>query len=281
MPGELVRRAGALVRGAGKDVGFVAGAQSTAHLGFGGQLITWRELPWRTRRAARRLSTVVAEAVQPGDVRLEGGRKLQCATAWRAYEDAIVLAEVARPVRLGADPDEFQPGPWEHVGVRMWKVAGPPRRQRGVVDVADEFASGARAGGGLLAIVPTGQGRAAEAWSYLPKAVRTAGERIVPTPDVWLGQLTQRSDAARFPLRQDICALRMSAERAVVIVAWRELAPIRGATIGYHEQQMARLPWIVEQVGLELAGAPDSKQLRRRPDAASPESVRPEVEGRG
>lgn len=272
MPGELVRRAGALVKGAGKDVGFAAGAQSTAHLGFGGQLITWRELPLRTRRAARRMSTVVAEAVEPDPrLRLEGGRKLQYATAWRAYEDAVVLAEVARPVRLGADPDQSQPGPWEHVGVRLWKVAGPPRRQKGVVDVADELRAGARQAGGLLTIAPTGQGRGAEAWSYLPKAVRAAGERIVPTPTVWLGQLTQRSDENQFPLRQDICALRMSAERAVVIVASRELAPIRGATIGYHEQQMARLPWIVEQVGLELAGAPVSKQLRHGPEVARPE----------
>lgn len=278
MAGELVRRAGSLVKGGSKGVGFAVGAQSTARLAFSAQMITWRDLPLRTRRAARRLSTVVAEAVQPGDVRLDGSRKLQHATAWRAYEDAVVLAEVARPVRLGADADEFEPGPWEHGSVRVWKVAGPPRRQRGVVDVADELGAGARAAGGLLAIAPTGQGRAAEAWSYLPKAVRAAGERIVPTPVVWLGELTQRSTEDRFPLRQDICALRMSAERAVVIVASRELAPIRGATIGYHEQQMARLPWIVEQVGLELAGAPDSKQLRHRPEAPSPESSRPEVE---
>lgn len=271
MPGELVRRAGALVKGAGKDVGFAVGAQSTARIALSGQTITWRELPWRTRRAARRLSAVVAEAVQPGDVRLHGGRKLQYATAWRAYEDAIVLAEIARPVRLGADQDEFQPGPWEHVGVRLWNVAGPPRRQRGVVDVADELGVGARTAGGLLAIAPAGQGRAADAWSYLPRAVRAAGERIVPTPTVWLGGLTQQSNEDRFPLRQDICALRMSAERAVVIVASRELAPIRGATIGYHEQQMARLPWIVEQVGLELAGAPVSKHLRDRPDVPQPE----------
>lgn len=280
MPGELVRRAGALVRGANKDVGFAAGAQSTVRVSFSGQMITWRELPLRTRRAAHRLSRVVAEAVQPGDVRIEGGGKMQYATAWRAYEDAVVLAEVARPVRLGADVDEFEPGPWRHVGVHMWKVAGPPRRQRGVVDVADEFRSGARTGGGLRTIAPAGHGRAAEAWSYLPKAVRAAGERIVPTPDVWLGQLTQKSTANRFPLRQDICTLRMSAERAVVIVASRELAPIRGATVAYHEQQMARLPWVVEQVGLELAGAPDSKQLRHRPDAAPPGSAPPEGAGR-
>lgn len=277
MAGELVRRAGALVKGASKDVGFAVGAQSTARLAFSGQTIMWRDLPGRTRRAARRLSTVVAEAVQTDDVRLEGGRKMQYATAWRAYEDAVVLAEVARPVRLGAGTDESRPGPWEHVGVRVWRVAGPPRRQRGVVDVADELGAGARAAGGLLTIAPTGQGQAAEAWSYLPKAVRAAGERIVPTPAVWLGQLTQRSTEDRFPLRQDVCALRMSAERAVVIVASRELAPIRGATVGYHEQQMARLPWVVEQVGIELAGAPASKQLRRGPDGSQPPRVGREV----
>lgn len=273
MPGELVKRAGALARGANKDIGFTAGAQSTARVAFSGETITWRSLPGRTRRAARRLSTVVAEAVQVDDLRVEGGRKTQHATAWRAYEDAVVLAEVARPVRLGTAGDALVAGAWEHVGVRLWKVAGPPRRQRGVVDVADEFAAGGRGAGGLLTIAAAGHGRAAEAWSYLPSAVRTAGERIVPSPAVWLGQLTQQSSEDRFPLRQDICSLRMSAERAVVIVASRELAPIRGATIAYHEQQMARLPWVVEQVGLELAGAPESKRLPR-----GPEGPRAEVE---
>jgi hypothetical protein len=264
VPGELVKRPGALAKGAGKDVAFARGAQSTARVTFDGELVTWKQLPAKTRRAVRRSSPIVAEAVQLDHRhRVEGGRAFEYATGWRAYEDAIVLAEVARPVAPAPEGGSRPVGPWEHRSARAWEAAGPPRRRRGVVDVADELGPGERGSGGLLAIVASGHGPAASAWSYLPQAVRIAGERLVPEPVVWFGEIVQNRSADRFPLGQDVRSLRLSADRAVVIVATRSLSPIPGAGIAYHVAQMARVPWLVEQIGFDLGDVSGRALLNR------------------
>lgn len=132
-----------------------------------------------------------------------------------------------------------------------------------MVDVADELGARGRGAGDLLGIVAAGHGDAAHAWSYLPQPVRTAAEGLVPQPTVWLGELVQVSSEDRFPIKQEVRSLRMSADRAVVIVATRSLTPIRGAGVEYHVEQMARVPWLVEQVGLELGDASGRRLLRR------------------
>ena len=96
------------------------------------------------------------------------------------------------------------------------------------------------------------QRAAAEAWSYLPQVVRSAAERLVPVPLVWLGELVQARTRDGFPATQDVRVLRMSADRAVVVLASRTLSPIPGAGVELHVAQMSRVPWIVEQVGLDL-----------------------------
>ncbi len=242
------------MRRAGTDLAFGGTAQSTARVAFSGEVITWRELSRATRRAVRRRSPVVAEAVQSdARVRPQDGRVLDSATAWRVYEDAVVLAEVARPMAPAPDGCLRPDGPWEHCNARVRLAAGPPRRRRGVIDVADELTASERGATGLVGLVATGHGVAAEAWSHLPQAVRTAAERLVPQPVVWLGELIQHSGPDRFPLSQDVRCLRMSDDRVVVVVATRSLSPIRGADLAYHNAQMARVPWIVEQVGFDLA----------------------------
>lgn len=256
MSGEVVRRGGAVTRKIGTDLAFGGTAQSTARIAFDGEVITWRQLSGATRRAVRRRSPVVAEAVQRDHRRTnEGGRAFEHATAWRVHEDAVVLAAVARPVAPASK------GPWEHRTARVRLAAGPPRRRRGVVDVADELTASERGSLGLLGMVATGHGPAAEAWSHLPQAVRTAAERLVPNPVVWLGELVQHSTPDRFPLSQDVRCLRMSDDRVVVVVATRSLSPIRGADLAYHDAQMARVPWVVEQVGLDLASGSETATI--------------------
>ncbi len=80
---------------------------------------------------------------------------------------------------------------------------------------------------------------------------------------MWLGQIVQERTADGFPTSQDVRSLRMSEDRAVVILASRTLPPIPGAGREFHVAQMARVPWVVEQVGLDL-GPPSSRaQLNR------------------
>lgn len=259
MSGELIRRPGGIARRGGTDLALAHGAQSTARVSFGSEIVTWKQMPAATRRAARRSSPVVAESVQRDHrTRVENARPYEYATAWRVYEDAVVLAQVARPLAPAPEGGMRPAGGWEPRSVDVHEAAAPPRRRRGVVDVADELGMPGAAGTGALAIVPTGQGPAAEAWSYLPKAVRAAAERLIPDPDTWLGQLSQVTSTDGFPQRQDVVSLRLSADRAVAIVATRSLVPIPGAGTEYHVAQMARVPWVVEQIGFDL-GRPQAR----------------------
>ena len=56
----------------------------------------------------------------------------------------------------------------------------------------------------------------------------------------------------------------MSAERALVVLATRSLAPIPGAPAEAHVAQMARMPWLVEQVGLDLGDVVERRRIGRR-----------------
>jgi hypothetical protein len=234
-------------------------AQSTERISFSGQIVTWDQLPASVRRAARRPSPVVAEAVQrQAGEWTEGGRAVEGALGWRVHEDGVVVADVVRPV-APAMGGEWRPvGPWEDRGVRIWEASAPARHRRGVVDVAGEL----DAGGPSAAVVAAVDHRpAAEAWTYLPQTVRAAAERMVPEPVVWLGQIVQVRTADGFPTSQDVASLRMSDDRAVVLLARRTLLPIPGASREYHVAQMARVPWVVEQVSLDLGSPAAHRRL--------------------
>lgn len=257
--GQLVPGRGDVARGGVRDLITTGGAAaSTAPVSFGGTSIMWTDLPGRSQRAGTRHSVLVAEAVQrDGRHRTDGGRAVEHATGWRVFEDAVVLVDVARPVAPAPAGGFRAAGSWEHRGAVTRLASGPPRRRRGVVPVADDLAPGGTPGG---AVADAG---APEAWAFLPAAVRTDAERLVPTPTTWLGELTQEMPHG-FPLGQSIRTLRMSPERAVVVLATRALTPIPGAGIEAHVVQMARVPWVVEQVGLDLGDMTERVPITRR-----------------
>lgn len=257
---QLVPGRGGLVPGRGTVAVLGEGGptSSTAPVSFGGTTIAWTDLPRRSQREGRRSSVFVAEAVAPGRaLRMETGHLIEQATAWRAYEDAVVLVEVFRSV-APESRGRRRVGPWKHRRAVTRLATSPPRRRRGVVQVADDLrVGGVRGTGG------TADREAPLAWSYLPAVVRTHAERLVPDPTVWLGELTQQA-VGGFPRSQGIHALRLSADRAVVVTATRELAPIPGAGVEAHVAQMARMPWLVEQVGLDLGDVTERVGIGRR-----------------
>jgi hypothetical protein len=222
-------------------------------MSFGGEVLTWEQLPAQTRRLARRRAALVAEAVQQdGGEWTPDGRAVESATGWRVHEDSVVIATVVRPVAPAPAGGMRPVGPWEHRSVRVLEASGPARRRRGVVDVASEIeASGSTA----PAVAPSRHRQAAEAWSCLPQVVRAAAERLVPEPLVWLGNVVQRQTPDGFPESQDVRSLRLSGDRAVVVLASRALTLIPGVGMDVHVAQMARAPWVVEQVGLDLGPA--------------------------
>lgn len=257
--GLSTRGGGAVVRGSGVVATLGPAADSTERLSFGGKVLTWADLPAATRRAARRGTPLIAEAVQrDGRTWTEQGHAVERATGWRVHEDAVVVAEVVRRLTPAATRGLRPSGPWRHHRVDVLEAAGPARRRRGVVDVATEL--GDTPGGAVWA---PAQVAGAEAWPFLPLTVRTAAERLVPDPVLWVGELVQEASADGFPTRQDVRALRMSRERAVAVLATRTLAPIPGADLRHHATQMARVPWVVEQVGLDL-GATAARVLLDR-----------------
>lgn len=261
MNGQQGPQGGALIRVTG-TLATTGPAQSTERISFGGEVITWDQLPAQTRRLARRRAALIAEVVElDGHALAKDGRALESATAWRAHEDAVVVVTVVRPVAPAAAGGTRPVGPWEHRTVRVLEASGPVRRRRGVVDVADELAPGTRTG---RAGTPARHAQAAEAWSYLPHVVRAAAERLVPEPLLWMAQLVQEQTADGFPVRQDVRSLRLSAERAVVVVATRSLASIPSAGVNVHVAQMARVPWVVEQVGFDLGEASAGRTLLDR-----------------
>lgn len=257
--GQLVPGRGALVPGRGVvAVRGTGPAASTAPVSFGRTAIVWPDLPARSRRAGRRDSVLVAEAVSLDEVvRLETGHVVEHATAWRVYEDAVVLVEVIRSV-APAGAGKRAVGPWQHRRAVTRLAVAAPRRRRGVVPVADDLSPRGYGGG-----VPTPDADAPSAWPYLPAVVRTNAERLVPEPTLWLGELAQRSEQGR-PRAQELTVLRMSAERALVVVATRELVPMPEADVEAHVAAMARLPWLVEQVGLDLGDTVQRAPIGRR-----------------
>ncbi len=254
---DLVRKTGALVRRASGGVQApLEPAASTARVSFGGRLLTWADLPARTRRLAQRPTVLIVEDVdRDRRVWLDGGRPYAVATGWRVFDDAVVLATVRRPLLPAVNGWHRPAGPWEHVGVRSEAFSGPLRRRRGLVPVEDELADRAPAG-------PTGvradHSAAAEVWAFLPAAVRDAGERLVPLPEIWFGQLVQESNAEQVPVSQSVRVLRMSGARAVAVTADRSLPARAGADAEQRRQQLARSPWLVEQSGGDL-GAPAAR----------------------
>lgn len=252
---DLVRREGRLVKRGPSDVEDLRGlAASTEHVAFGAEHVVWADLPARTRKAASRPAPLVYEDVELRGSVLDAGRPYELAVGWRVYEDAVVLAAVRRPLRPGPPGyPAIAAGPWEPGSVRVGTFAGGLRRRRGVVPVAAEL--GDVPGAGPAAQGPAEHGPAAHAWRYLPTSVRVAAERLVPEPEQWLGQIVQSTSNTGFPVAQTVGVLRMSATRAVLVMAERSLrAPVEG-DLELHRTRMAQTPWLVDQVGADL-GAP-------------------------
>lgn len=252
---ELIRHPGAVTRRAGSSVTLHGSpAQSTERLSFTGEPITWADLPRETRKAAARRSPVVAEAAErlPALQRAANGRTTELATAWRMYEDAVVLATVLRHLSPAA-AGYWLPGPWKHLGVRVLPLTGPLRRRSGLVAVAVHRGPTSEGGSisGSCVSNPEHAG-AARAWDYLPEAVRSTAERLVPEPSVWLGEIVQSTAPGGWPLGQSVQVLRMDTARAVAIVADRALPPGTDGDVDARRRQLARTPWLVEQVGADL-----------------------------
>lgn len=252
---ELVGRKGALARrrGGGLDRSR-ATAASTASVSFDAEAVSWADLPRETRNAARRRAPVLTEDVTVlPDRRLAAGVTWQDAVGWRLHEDAVVLAEVARPVVVGTAGEVTRKGTWVHVRLDVRSAHGPLRRRTGVVAVVEE--AGPDVGtAGAVGVRPDHRA-AAGVWRHLPLIVREAAEHLVPEPEHWWATLVQHSDGLGRPLAQELRCLRMSTDRAVAVVASRSLGGVPAVSSSGGASTLARMPWAVHQIGFDLGPA--------------------------
>ena len=252
--GELVGRTGGeLVRPAGGSVTAYAGgpARSTAGVPFVGRVWSWSDVPAPLERTARRRSTLVAQSAHLGEVALDDtGQLLQTLRAWRAHLDAVVVLVLVRPVVPAPDGDVLAAGPWRRHRLDVRPTVGPPRRRTGVVP--DDTAPAGHGGGTIAPPVPVAQVSGASSAVHLPAVVRSGMERLVPAPVWWLGQLVQHSSSGGLPSDHELTALRADGTRALVVQARRAVPPVTGLGADGLARVLARVPWTVEQVRLDL-----------------------------
>lgn len=229
-----------------------AGARSTEAVSFGVRSYSWADVPREVQREVRHRSPVVAEqAGTDGTLRERAGAVVEVLRAWRAHHDRLFVVVVERPVRVDVVPR--QPvGPWSAVWVAAFDAAAPIRRRVGLVPagVAPVPTAGGGDGGPPPPAAPPEAAGAANAWPYLPAAVRDGAVKAVPLPEDWLGHLVQRTDSAGLPASQEVVMLRRDAARAVVVRAGR--GPVAAGGPDERTRTLARTPWVVEQFDLDL-----------------------------
>lgn len=246
--------AGALVRHPSTlDRTHRSGAVSTANVAFDGDVLTWDDLPARTRADAAHSTALVAECAvcDPGPL-VEDGRTLQVLRGWRAHRDLVLVAVAVRPLVPAPGFGMRAVGPWEHRSLTTHAVRGVPERRTGTVPADVAPAAGGDAPGPSVTRPPGHHSAAAATWPYLPGAVRAGAEAVVPVPDVWLGDLVQQRSPDGFPVAQDVTVLRLSATRAVVVRATRAVAEVPGATVREQTTRIAATAWLIEQVSFVL-----------------------------
>lgn len=260
----------ALVRRAHELTVVPTTSRSTQTVGFEAEVFGWADLPAQTRRDARDDSPVVAEQACADDALYQVGRELlQVLRAWRAHRDRVYVAVAERPVAVG-EPSVVGAGPWRHVLLERHESDGTPRRRVGWVPAGVPGSSHPAPAGGpatdpVAPSAPPQHATAAQAWPFLPSAVRDGALCTVPVPTDWLGQLVQVAGPDRMPRSQEIVVLRRDERTALVIRATRELIPAPGRTADEHARALARADWLVEQVTYRLRVPPGLASTR--PDA--------------
>ncbi|MCV2393165.1 hypothetical protein OEB99_02485 [Actinotalea sp. M2MS4P-6] len=217
--------------------------------------VSWPELPRSTRRVGERRAMLLAEEVVIDPrVWYDGDDAFERATAWRFFADGVVVAQLCVRMRPSVGGALRSSGRWEELAVGFTPFAGGLHRRRGAVEPDGVAASGN--GVAELSYGERGRPLPAElAWAFLPTEVRDTAERLVPEPHVVSGSLRQVTYRDGFVRSQSIVALRMSAHRALLVLADRSPAGSPDGANTERRERMVRTPWVVEQFGADLDAA--------------------------
>lgn len=191
----------------------VAGTSRLTGNDWSGRLHSWSDLPAVVQ--GRYPDPAFAEGVHQTALSIGGVTHL-LRQAWKAYPDRIVV------LSLTQRPEVLPSGALRPVGQWALKTsvlhaAGPVMKTSKAMGPGSDTAADDSGPG---ASIPARQARAAVVFDYLPSRVRSSVVRAVPTPLVWVGELSQWVEPGS-PDRQDLVMLRHDDATAVVVKATR------------------------------------------------------------
>lgn len=226
------------------------GMRSTAQTSFTQRVVTWDDLPAAVRATVPdAMSTQAAAMVDAASRTVRRDRATgQCFTpwiAWRASRQGVTLLRL-RSLLAAAGPRTYRPtGQLVTHEIVHYAGADVPRRRRGTVAVPSSVSTH-----GHDARSTPVQDSAEHALSFLPTAVQLQAHRDVPTCTQGVGEIIQYSHGD-LPYRQRVALLRLSDDRALVLVAERECEGV----VDDPARFMAGVSWNVTQYLYEIRSA--------------------------
>lgn len=202
---------------------------STERVTWNGKVHAWSDLP-ASVRDANEGGHVEVEGVHlaPG-ARLIKGVPHQVMYAWRVWSDLVVVVSVVRPLAARPDSRLAPAGPWVELVTDEYRASAPSIHTRSAIATGRPDDAGGASTGGASAL-PGRQARAAEVFAFLPSPVRGRLVKAVPSPTVWLGELSRWDVTGSLDVEEELVMLRLGATSAVALRAARQGRPDRLAS---------------------------------------------------
>jgi len=195
---------------------------STEHVTWNGKVHAWSDLP-ASVRDANEGGHVEVEGVHlaPG-ARLIKGVPHQVMYGWRVWSDLVVVVSIVRPLAARPDGRLAPAGPWVELVTDEYRASAPSIHTRSAIATGRPDDAGGLASTGGAGALPRRQARAAEVFAFLPSPVRGRLVKAVPSPDVWLGELSRWDVTGSRDVEEELVMLRLGATSAVALRAARQ-----------------------------------------------------------
>jgi hypothetical protein len=237
-------------------------SRTTAEIAWTRGILTWADMPADAQSANAGGQVVAEGVVAVAGARRIGGVTHQVRLGWRAWGDLIVVVTVTRPLSRRQDGKFAPAGPWTASSTDEDEAAAPARHTRSTVPTGSPSQTSGSGDGSDVARREFDE--AVEVFAYLPSPVRGALIKAVPTPDVWLAELSQFTTSGVTAVEQRLTMLRLDANAAVVLTATRSEVEARLAgtdwTVNRHTYTFTPV-----RPALGRGGPGTSRQIGHRP----------------
>ena len=216
---------------------------STEHVTWNGKVHAWSDLPISVRDANEG-GHVEVEGVHlaPG-ARLINGVPHQVMYGWRVWSDLVVVVSVVRPLAARTDGRLAPTGPWVELETHEHHANTTAIHTRSAIATGRADDAGGLASDGGAGALPRHQARAAEVFAFLPSPVRGRLVKAVPSPDVWLAELSRWDLSGSRDVEQELVMLRLGSTSAVALRAARQGRP----------EELAAREWTIDRFTFDLS----------------------------